>query len=55
MNIIEFLQRKNKYIDVVNDILKLQDNENIYIGNAACNLSKMLAALTYLKDLADLL
>ena len=49
MNILEFLERKNKYIDVVNDILKLQDNENIYIGNAACNLSKMLAALTYLK------
>ena len=49
MNILDFLKQKNKYIDVINDILELETNQNIYIGNAAGNLSKMLAALTYLK------
>lgn len=49
MNILDFLKQKNKYIDVINDIFELENNQNIYIGNAAGNLSKMLAALTYLK------
>ena len=52
MNILEFLQTKSKYNSVIDEIVNNLDsntNTNIYIGNAAGNLSKMLAAITYLK------
>ena len=49
MNILNFLEQKAKYMNVINSILNQKTNQNIYIGNAACNLSRMLAALTYQK------
>ena len=49
MNILNFLEQKAKYMQLINSILESKDNQNIYVGNAACNLSRMLAALTYLK------
>lgn len=49
MNILDFLQTKSKYKNVINKILEPSSNKNIYIGNAANNLSKMLAAITFLK------
>ncbi|MBR6517404.1 MAG: transcription-repair coupling factor [Bacilli bacterium] len=49
MNILNFLEQKAKYMNVINSILNQKTNQNIYVGNAACNLSRMLAALTYQK------
>ena len=49
MNILNFLEQKAKYMNVINSILNTNNKENIYVGNAACNLSRMLAALTFLK------
>ncbi len=49
MNILNFLEKKAKYMNIINSILESKDNQNIYVGNAACNLSRMLAAITYLK------
>lgn len=49
MNILNFLEQKAKYMKVINSILNQNSNQNIYVGNAACNLSRMLAALTYKK------
>ena len=49
MNILNFLEQKAKYMNIINNILDSNDKQNIYVGNAACNLSRMLAALTYLK------
>ena len=49
MNILNFLEQKAKYMKVINSILNQNSNQNIYVGNAACNLSRMLAALTYQK------
>ena len=50
MNILNFLEQKAKYMNVINAILGENTKQNIYVGNAACNLSRMLAALTYLKS-----
>ena len=50
MNILNFLEQKAKYMNVINTILGENTKQNIYVGNAACNLSRMLAALTYLKS-----
>lgn len=50
MNILNFLEQKAKYMNVINSILNTNNKENIYVGNAACNLSRMLAALTFLKS-----
>lgn len=49
MNILNFLEQKAKYMNIINSILESNDKQNIYVGNAACNLSRMLAALTFLK------
>ncbi len=48
MNILDFLSKKEKYIKVINSITE-QNKQNIYIGNAANNISKILAALTFTK------
>ena len=49
MNILNFLEKKAKYMNVINSVFNNDNKENIYVGNAACNLSRMLAALTFLK------
>lgn len=49
MNILNFLEKKAKYMNVINSVLDKNIDNNIYVGNAACNLSRMLAAITYLK------
>lgn len=49
MNILNFLEKKAKYMNIINNILETNNKQNIYVGNAACNLSRMLAALTFLK------
>ena len=48
MNILELLKENKKYKDIINYI-KTTDNQNIYIGNCAVNVSKMLASLTFLE------
>lgn len=48
MNILDFLEQKAKYRSVLNSIIETS-KQNIYIGNAANNLSKILAALTFKK------
>ncbi len=48
MNILELLNNTKKYKEIINYI-KNTKNENIYIGNCAVNLSKMIASLTYLE------
>lgn len=49
MNILNFLEQKAKYMKVINSIINEPTKQNIYVGNAACNLSRMLAALTFQK------
>lgn len=49
MNILNFLEKKAKYMNLINDIIEENNKQNIYVGNAACNPSRMLAAITYLK------
>lgn len=49
MNILNFLEKKAKYMSLINNIIEENNKQNIYVGNAACNPSRMLAAITYLK------
>ena len=49
MNILNFLEKKAKYMSLINNIIEENNKKNIYVGNAACNPSRMLAAITYLK------
>lgn len=48
MNILDFLEKNAKYHNVLNSIIESK-KQNIYIGNAASNISKILAALTFRK------
>lgn len=48
MNILDNLSKNAKYHNVLNSIIESK-KQNIYIGNAASNISKILAALTFRK------
>lgn len=49
MNILDYYKTLTKYKNIVHSINSLKECENIYIGNAASNASKILAALSYLE------
>lgn len=49
MNILELIKNKKKYRDVL-DYIKNAEKENIYIGNASINISRMIASQTFLNN-----
>lgn len=49
MNILEILKNEKKYQEIINTIDKSNKQDNIYIGNCCVNISRMLAALTFLQ------
>lgn len=49
MNILELLKNESKYSKIIDAFKNASIHDNIYIGNCAVNVSKMLASLTFLE------
>lgn len=49
MNSLELLKKEKKYQNILEQIQKGKKQDQIYIGNCCVNISKMLAALTFLE------
>ena len=49
MNILELIKNKKKYREVL-DYIQNAEKENIYIGNASINISRMIASQTFLNN-----
>ena len=48
MDILQIIKKEKKYQNILNDIIN-KDLKNIYIGNCCVNISKILAALSYIE------
>ncbi len=49
MDILKFFNQNSKYYKIIQTIKSAKTNENIYFGNTCVNLSKILAATTFLE------
>lgn len=49
MDLLQIIKKEKKYQNILNDIIN-QDLKNIYIGNCCINISKILAALSYIES-----